>query len=101
MSDMSADTVRGHWPSRPYENSPPRALFQRLAPGTALALSSSEDLSDTINPKEMHMNTTIYSKLTAVAAALLMNSLIMGAVGYLFEIQSHPHLSVVSFARQV
>jgi hypothetical protein len=47
------------------------------------------------------MNTTISSKLTAVAAALLMNSLIMGAVGYLFEIQSHPHLSVVSFARQV
>jgi hypothetical protein len=75
--------------------------FQRIAPGTALALSSSEDLSDTINPKEMHMNTTISSKLTAVAAALLMNSLIMGAVGYLFEIQSHPHLSVVSFARQV
>jgi hypothetical protein len=72
-----------------------------MAPGTALALSSSEDPSDTINPKEMHMNTTISSKLTAVAAALLMNSLIMGAVGYLFEIQSHPHLSVVSFARQV
>jgi hypothetical protein len=49
----------------------------------------------------MHMNTTISSKLTAVAAALLMNSLIMGAVGYLFAIQSHPHLSVASFARQV
>jgi hypothetical protein len=40
------------------------------------------------------------SKLTALAAALLMNSLIMGAVGYLFEIQSHPHMSVISFARQ-
>jgi hypothetical protein len=25
----------------------------------------------------------------------------MGAVGYLFEIQSHPHMSVISFARQV
>lgn len=47
------------------------------------------------------MNTTTSSKLTALAAALLMNSLIMGAVGYLFEIQSHPHLSVVSFARQI
>jgi hypothetical protein len=41
------------------------------------------------------------SKLTALAAALVMNSLIMGAVGYLFEIQSHPHMSVISFAKAV
>jgi hypothetical protein len=45
--------------------------------------------------------TTFSSKLTALAAALVMNSLIMGAVGYLFEIQSHPHTSVLAFARQV
>jgi hypothetical protein len=44
---------------------------------------------------------TISSKLTAFAAALVMNSLIMGAVGYLFVIQSHPHMSVMSFARQI
>jgi len=44
---------------------------------------------------------TLSSKLTAFAAALVMNSLIMGAVGYLFEIQSHPHMSVISFARQI
>jgi hypothetical protein len=44
---------------------------------------------------------TLSSKFTALAAALVMNSLIMGAVGYLFEIQSHPHTSVLSFARQV
>jgi hypothetical protein len=50
--------------------------------------------------KETHMN-TLSSKLTALAAALVMKGLIMGAVGYLFEIQSHPHMSVVSFARQV
>jgi hypothetical protein len=43
----------------------------------------------------------IPSKLSALAAALVMNSLIMGAVGYLFEIQSHPHMSLLSFARQV
>ena len=43
----------------------------------------------------------ISSKLTALAAALVMNSLIMGALGYLFEIQSHPHMSLLSFARQV
>jgi hypothetical protein len=42
---------------------------------------------------------TLSSKLSAVVAALVLNGLIMGAVGYLFEIQSHPHLSVVTFAR--
>ena len=45
--------------------------------------------------------TTLSSKFTALAAALLMNSLIMGAVGYLFEIQSHPQMSVVAFAKAV
>jgi hypothetical protein len=42
---------------------------------------------------------TLSSKLTAFAAALVMNSLIMGAVGFLFEIQSHPQLTVVAFVR--
>jgi hypothetical protein len=49
---------------------------------------------------ETHMN-TLSSKLTAFAAAMLMNGMIMSAVGYLFELQSHPHMSVISFARQV
>lgn len=44
---------------------------------------------------------TLSSKFTALLAAAVMNSLIMGAVGYLFEIQSHPHMSVIAFARQV
>jgi hypothetical protein len=44
---------------------------------------------------------TISSKLTAVVAALIVNCLIMGAVGYLFEVQSHPHLTVLSFAQQL
>ena len=44
---------------------------------------------------------TLSSKLTALAAAFLMNGLVMGAVGYLFELQSHPHLSVISFTRAV
>jgi hypothetical protein len=43
--------------------------------------------------------TAISSKLAALAIALAVNSLIMGAVGYLFAIQSHPHLTVFSFAR--
>ena len=36
---------------------------------------------------------TLSSKLTALAAALVMNTLIMGAVGFLFELQVHPHLA--------
>jgi hypothetical protein len=44
---------------------------------------------------------TLSTKLTAFAMALMVNSLIIGAVGYLFELQSHPHLSLLSFARQV
>ena len=41
----------------------------------------------TITYQENHMN-TLSTKLTALAAALVMNSLIMGAVGFLFEIHS-------------
>ena len=44
---------------------------------------------------------TLSTKLTAFTAALVMNSLIMGALGFLFEIQSHPNMSVVSFANAV
>jgi hypothetical protein len=54
----------------------------------------------TITPGNTHMN-TLPSKFTAFAAPLVMNSLIMGAVGFLFEIQSHPHMSVVSLAKAV
>jgi hypothetical protein len=49
---------------------------------------------------EILMN-TLSSKFSAFAAALVMNSLIMGAVGFLFEIQSHPTMSVVSLAKAV
>ena len=44
---------------------------------------------------ETPMN-TLSSKLSALAAALVMNSLIMGAVGFLFELQSHPRLVAVA-----
>jgi hypothetical protein len=44
---------------------------------------------------------TLSSKLATLAAALVMNSLIMGAVGFLFELQSQPHLSAISFARHI
>jgi hypothetical protein len=49
---------------------------------------------------ETHMN-TLSSKLTAFAAALMVNGLVMGAVGYLFALQSLPNLSAISFARAV
>jgi hypothetical protein len=44
---------------------------------------------------------TLSTKLTAFAAALMVNGLVMGAVGFLFELQSRPHLTVISFARQL
>ena len=42
-----------------------------------------------------HMN-TLTSKLTAFAAALLMNGLVMSALGYLFVLQSHPNMSAIA-----
>jgi hypothetical protein len=44
---------------------------------------------------------TLSSKLIALSASAVTNGLIMGAVGYLFALQSHPHLSAISFARAV
>ncbi len=44
---------------------------------------------------------TISTKLTAFAAALVTNGLIMGAVGYLFALQAQPHLSAIAFAHKV
>jgi hypothetical protein len=44
---------------------------------------------------------TLSTKLTAFAAALLMNGLVMGALGYLFVLQSYPHMSAISFAKAV
>ena len=39
---------------------------------------------------------TLTSKLTAFAAAVLMNSLIMGGVAFLFALQSHPNLFAIA-----
>lgn len=41
------------------------------------------------------------TKLTAFAAALMMNGLVMGALGYLFVLQSDPTMSAISFAKAV
>jgi hypothetical protein len=50
--------------------------------------------------KETHMN-TLSTKLTAFAAALLMNGLVMGALGYLFVLQSDPNISAIAFAKAI
>jgi hypothetical protein len=50
--------------------------------------------------QEPHMN-TLSSKLTAFAAALAMNGLVFGALGYLFALQSHPNMAAVAFAKAV
>jgi len=44
---------------------------------------------------------TLSSKLTAFAAALAINGLVLGALGYLFALQSHPNMSAVAFAKAV
>jgi hypothetical protein len=44
---------------------------------------------------------TFSSKLTSLAAAVLMSGMIMTAVGYLFELQAHPHMSAIAFAHKV
>jgi hypothetical protein len=45
------------------------------------------------------MNTQISSKLAALAVALMMNSLIIGGVAYLFNGQIQHHATSVSLAR--
>jgi hypothetical protein len=44
------------------------------------------------------MNTQISTKLAALAVALMMNSLIIGGVAYLFNAPSHPQATVISLA---
>ena len=45
------------------------------------------------------MNTQISMKLAALAVALMMNSLIIGGVAYLFNNSSHQHMTVTSLAQ--
>jgi predicted signal transduction protein with EAL and GGDEF domain len=44
---------------------------------------------------------TLSSKLTAFAAALAMNGLVFGALGYFFALQSQPNISAIAFAKAV
>ncbi len=47
------------------------------------------------------MTSRISSKLAALVVALMLNSLIIGGVAYLFDAQTQQHLSVISFAKQL
>jgi hypothetical protein len=51
--------------------------------------------------QETFMNTRTSSKLAALAIALMMNSLIMGGVAYLFDAQTHQFVAAPSFAKQM
>ena len=44
------------------------------------------------------MNTQISTKLAALAVALMMNSLLIGGVAYLFNNPIHQHTTVISLA---
>jgi hypothetical protein len=47
------------------------------------------------------MNTRISSKLAALAMAIMMNTVIIGGVAYLFDLQTQQHLSVFTFAKRM
>ena len=44
---------------------------------------------------------TLSTKFAAFAAALAVNGLVMTALGYLFVVQSRPHVTLVGFAKLV
>ena len=48
--------------------------------------------------QETHMTTQISTKLAALAVALMMNSLIIGGVAYVFTGSLHPRTAAVSLA---
>jgi len=48
--------------------------------------------------RRLLMNTQISTKLAALAVALMMNSLIIGGVAYLFNGASHQQATVISLA---
>jgi hypothetical protein len=48
--------------------------------------------------QETPMNTQISTKLAALAAALMMNGLLIGGVAYLFNGPMHQHSTAISLA---
>jgi hypothetical protein len=77
------------------------AEYRVIADRIALRIPPSKETQ--VSPTEIVMKNlnTLSTKLTAFAAALLMNGFVMGALGYLFVLQSDPHMSAISFAKAV
>jgi hypothetical protein len=96
----SADTTAMIWAAlfRPKRrlNEPFSATF---ATGMTLAVFCHQ--GSNANPNQETDMNTLSTKLTAFAAALAMNGLVMSAVGYLFALQGQPHLSAIAFAHKV
>ena len=69
--------------------------------GIALKIPPSKQTQ--VSPTEIVMKdlNTLSTKLTAFAAALAMNGLLLGALGYLFALQGHPNMSAIGFAKAV
>jgi len=69
-------------------------------PGTAIALLLVGNTFTTDDSsQETLMNTQISSKLAALAVALMMNSLIIGSVAYVFNGQTRQNATSVSLDR--
>jgi hypothetical protein len=49
--------------------------------------------------QETHMTTQISTKLAALAVALMMNSLLIGGVAYVFNAQAHQHTAITSLVQ--
>lgn len=47
------------------------------------------------------MTTRLSAKLAALVIALMVNTLIIGGVAYLFEAQTHEHTSLFSMAKHI
>jgi hypothetical protein len=59
---------------------------------------SPKHLDDSHVNRRTLMNTQISTKLAALAVALVMNSLLIGGVAYLFNGQLHQHTAIISLA---
>jgi hypothetical protein len=71
-------------------------VLQLLSPCCVL----SAGIEDKHTGKETHMN-TLTTKLAALAGALFMNTLVMGAVAYCFALQPNTYMTAVALAKAV
>jgi hypothetical protein len=62
--------------------------------GSCFALGVKLNCALKQHPSETSMNTQISTKLTALAIALMMNSLLIGGVAYVFSVQVHESAAI-------